>query len=103
MALRFVGKPTGRVEGRDKVTGHLRYAADGHVPGMLWGKSLRSPHAHAKIVSIDTSRALALPGVDAVITGAEHPILIGRVLKDTPVLATTMVPLHRRARGGGCG
>jgi len=91
MTLRFVGKPTGRVEGRDKVTGHLRYAADGHVPSMLWGKSLRSPHAHAKIVSIDASRALALPGVHAVITGAEHPFLIGRVLKDTPVLATTKV------------
>jgi CO/xanthine dehydrogenase Mo-binding subunit len=91
MALRFVGIPTARVEGREKVTGSLRYAADGDIPGMLWGRSLRSPHAHAKIVSVDASRASAMPGVHAVITGAEHPILIGRVLKDTPVLATTKV------------
>ena len=87
MALKVVGKPAGRIEGPDKVTGRLRYAADLSVPGMLWGKVLRSPHAHAKIVRIDTSRAKSLPGVHAVITGAEHPYLIGRVLKDTPVLA----------------
>ena len=87
MALKVVGKPADRIEGPDKVTGRLRYAADLSVPGMLWGKVLRSPHAHAKIVRIDTSQAKALPGVHAVITGAEHPHMIGRVLKDTPVLA----------------
>ncbi len=87
MALKVVGKPADRIEGPDKVTGRLRYAADLAIPGTLWGKALRSPHPHARIVRIDTSRAKALPGVHAVITGAEHPHMIGRVLKDTPVLA----------------
>jgi CO/xanthine dehydrogenase Mo-binding subunit len=56
MALKVVGKPAGRIEGPDKVTGRLRYAADLSVPGMLWGKVLRSPHAHAKIVRIEIPR-----------------------------------------------
>jgi CO/xanthine dehydrogenase Mo-binding subunit len=55
--------------------------------GLLWGKILRSPHAHAKILSVDTSRAARVPGVHAVITGTEYPRLIGRAMKDLPVLA----------------
>ena len=59
----------------DKVTGRARYGADYAPPGLSWGKVLRSPHPHAKIVSIDTGKAEALPGVHAVITGADFPEL----------------------------
>ncbi len=62
-----------RHDGPDKVTGRARYAADVHPPGMLHGKILRSPHAHDAIKSIDTTRALALPGVKAVATSADFP------------------------------
>ena len=53
--------------------GRARYAADIHLPGMLHGKILRSPHAHARIRGIDASRALALPGIHAVVTSADFP------------------------------
>ena len=62
-----------RHDGWDKVTGRARYAADMHLPGMLHGKILRSPHAHARIKSIDYTKALALPGVESVITAADLP------------------------------
>jgi CO/xanthine dehydrogenase Mo-binding subunit len=71
--LRVVGKSVERTDARPKVTGKARYAADLVAPGMLYGKLLRSPFAHAKIVSIDTSRAKALPGVLGVITGRDFP------------------------------
>ena len=67
-----------RHDALDKVTGQARYGADIHLPGMLHGKVLRSPHAHARIKSIDTSRALDLPGVKAVATSADLPQLSGR-------------------------
>jgi CO/xanthine dehydrogenase Mo-binding subunit len=62
-------------DGADKVTGRAAYGADFDMPGQLVGKILRSPHAHARIVSIDTSKAKALPGVKAVVTGADFPDL----------------------------
>ena len=62
-----------RHDGWDKVTGRARYAADTYLPNMLHGKILRSPHAHAVIKSIDTSKAAALPGVEAVITADDLP------------------------------
>jgi len=65
---RVIGKPVARVDAVDKVTGAARYAADMNLPGMLWGKFVRSPHPHARIKRIDTSRAEALPGVRTVIT-----------------------------------
>src|SRR5215470_16738470 len=68
-----VGTRPIRHDGLDKVTGRARYGADVHLPGMLHGKVLRSPHPHARILSIDASRALALPGVHAVVTGADLP------------------------------
>ena len=68
---KVVGTRPIRHDGADKVTGLARYSADLNLPGMLYGKVLRSPHAHARIKSIDTSRAVALPGVRAVITGAD--------------------------------
>ncbi len=70
---KWVGKNTPRPDGVDKVTGRARYGDDMIVPGMLHGKILRSPHAHANIVSIDTSQAEALDGVKAVVTSADIP------------------------------
>jgi CO/xanthine dehydrogenase Mo-binding subunit len=66
--LKVVGTRPLRPDGVDKVTGRARYGADYDLPGQLIGKVLRSPHAHARIRSIDTSAAQALPGVKAVIT-----------------------------------
>ncbi len=66
-----VGTRPVRPDGADKVTGKANYAADLNLPGLLFGKVLRSPHAHARIKSIDTSRAEAHPGVRAVITAAD--------------------------------
>src|SRR5690606_37522537 len=56
-----------------KVTGLAQYGSDYSLPGMLWGKILRSPHPHARIRSIDTTKARALPGVKAVIVGSDFP------------------------------
>ncbi len=66
-----VGTRPVRPDGADKVTGKARYSADINLPGMLYGKILRSPHAHARIKKLDTGRAEAHPGVRAVITGAD--------------------------------
>ena len=68
---KVVGTRPVRHDGADKVTGLARYSADLNLPGMLYGKVLRSPHAHARIKSIDTSKAAAMPGVRAVVTGAD--------------------------------
>lgn len=77
-----------RIDGLDKVTGMARYAADVRLPGMLWAAHARSTIAHGRIVSIDTSAALAVPGVRRVLTGADiRPSRIGRRLQDWPVLA----------------
>lgn len=75
MAQKFavVGGSPVRVDGIEKVTGTAMYAADYALPGMLYGKIKRSPHAHARVLSIDTSKAEALPGVKAVLTYADVP------------------------------
>ena len=67
-ATRWIGTRPVRPDGVDKVTGRARFGADAHLPNMLVGKVLRSPHAHARLKSINVSRALALPGVKAVVT-----------------------------------
>jgi CO/xanthine dehydrogenase Mo-binding subunit len=72
-ALKLIGTRPVRPDGVPKVTGLARFGADFALPGMLWGKILRSPHAHARIRSIDTSQAQALPGVKAVMTSADLP------------------------------
>ena len=80
---KWIGKRTPRPDGADKVTGKAAYAADTNMPGMIWGKVLRSPHAHARIKSIDTSKAAAFPGVKAVITSkdiVDFPIDKGAVM-----------------------
>ena len=66
--FRYIGRRTIRPDGFDKVTGRAAYGADLALPGMIWGRTLRSPHAHAKILSIDTGRAEAHPDVFAVAT-----------------------------------
>jgi CO/xanthine dehydrogenase Mo-binding subunit len=73
--LKVVGTRPIRPDGADKVTGRAQYGADFAMPGQLHGRIKRSPHAHAKIVSIDTKKARALPGVKAIVTGADFPDL----------------------------
>jgi len=68
-----IGKNPLRHDGTDKVTGRAQYGADIRLPGMLYGAMLRSPHAHARIVSIDTSKAESYPGVKAVVTANDLP------------------------------
>jgi len=68
---KWIGQRTIRPDGADKVTGRASYAADNSMPGMIWGKVLRSPHAHAIIRGINTAKAAALPGVKAVVTAAD--------------------------------
>ncbi|MBS0254844.1 MAG: xanthine dehydrogenase family protein molybdopterin-binding subunit [Proteobacteria bacterium] len=72
-SFRVVGTRPVRPDGADKVTGRALYGTDFALAGMLHGAVLRSPHAHARIRGIDASRALALPGVKAVVTGADFP------------------------------
>lgn len=85
--LTYVGAPIPRTEGWDKVTGRTVFAADVRLPGTLIGKILRSPHPHARVVRIDASAARAIPGVHAVVTGADLAgRLWGKVLRDMPVL-----------------
>ena len=70
---KVIGTRPVRHDGEDKVTGRAQYGADISFRDQLYGKVLRSPHAHAKIVSVDASKALAMPGVEAVITSADLP------------------------------
>ena len=74
-AFAVVGKPYPRLEGREKVTGAARYTYDVRLPRQLYARVLRSPHPHARIVSIDTSAAERLPGVHAVISSANAPAI----------------------------
>ena len=66
-----IGKRLPRVDAKEKVLGRARYAADYSLPGMLWCKVLRAPHAHARILNIDASRAERLPGVKGIVTGKD--------------------------------
>ena len=77
---KVIGTRPIRHDGEDKVTGRARYGADVHQPGMLHGAVLRSPHAHGRILSVDTSRAEALPGVRAVATAKDLPELPDKVM-----------------------
>ena len=75
--LRVVGQPLRKVDATAKVTGATRFADDLSLPRMLYAKLLRSPHPHARIIAIDPSKARALPGVKAVLTGTDLPIPFG--------------------------
>src|SRR5688500_11194193 len=83
----IIGANVGRVEGAEKVSGQAAYGADVHFSGTLWGKILRSPYAHARIVRIDTSKASQVPGVKAIVTGKGEPNHYqGKSIRDIPVL-----------------
>ena len=85
--FRAVGTPVPRGEGGDKVSGATVYAADVKLQGLLWAKILRSPHPHARIRCVDTSRAKKVPGVHAIITGEDvKGCLVGKQIRDMPVL-----------------
>lgn len=86
-----IGVSIPRKEAFDKVTGTAKYTDDFISPGMLYGKILTSPHAHAKINSIDVSNAKEAPGVKAVITGDYFPTLCGTVIEDRPPIARDKV------------
>src|SRR5262252_5974074 len=74
--LSVVGAATPRVDGRERVSGAAVYSHDVRLPGQLFAVGLRSPHAHARVVSIDVSRAEAMPGVRAILTRFSDPDLI---------------------------
>ncbi len=76
-AYKVIGTPQPKVDAYAKVTGRALYADDIMLPRMVYGRLLRSPHAHARIISIDTRHALELPGVLAVITGLDLPQKFG--------------------------
>ncbi|WP_127900319.1 xanthine dehydrogenase family protein molybdopterin-binding subunit [Solirhodobacter olei] len=80
-----VGTRVARPDGVDKVTGRALYGADMVAPGMLVGRVLRSPHAHARIVSIDTSEAAAMPGVKGIVTGRDFSVPKDEFLADVAV------------------
>src|SRR5260370_20748891 len=88
-----VGESVRRVDGIPKVKGEFEYASDLHRDGMLWGPTLRSPHPHAQISSIDVSAAAQTPGVVAVLTHADVPgkKTFGLDVQDQPVLARDVV------------
>src|SRR5260370_25693105 len=70
---KVVGTRPIRPDGVDKVTGRANFGADMVMPGMLWGKVKRSPHAHARIMSINIDKALKFPGVKAIVTSDDFP------------------------------
>jgi xanthine dehydrogenase D subunit len=88
-----VGESIRRPDGGPKVRGSFVYSSDLHVEGMLWGATVRSPHPYARIISIDTSEARAMPGVHAVLTHRDVPgkLLYGLEFEDQPVLASDVV------------
>lgn len=93
-----VGRSRTRKDAGEKLRGQAIYAGDIEVPGMLVGKVLRSPVAHARIASIDVAVAAAMPGVVAILTGEdlrdlEHPYF-GHAIKDRPVIAIERVRFH---------
>jgi CO/xanthine dehydrogenase Mo-binding subunit len=83
----LIGKSIPRIDGRDKATGTATYTDDMSLPGMLYGRMLLSPHAHARILEVDTTQAASLPGVKAVLVGEDLPYRVGLYMVDKPVLA----------------
>src|SRR5207249_6483284 len=93
LELGRVGEVVPREDGIPKVMGEFAYSSDLQAAGMLWGHTLRSPRAHARIVSIDVSEALTMPGVHAVLTHEDVPgaKTYGLEFPDQPVLAIDRV------------
>ena len=71
--FRYVGERIPRVDAPERVTGRAAYGADLHLPGMLYGKAVRSPHPHAIIKNIHTDKAQTVRGVKGIITAADLP------------------------------
>src|SRR5579864_3759099 len=80
--FKIVGTRPVRPDGVDKVTGRAKFGADANAPGMLIGKILRSPHPHARIRAIDTTKAAKLPGVKAIVTRDDFPAEVDPSLRD---------------------
>src|ERR1700741_2628808 len=98
--FRVIGTRPIRHHGFDKVTGRARYGADIALPGMLHGAVLRSPHAHARIRSIEVEKARRYPGVKAVITGADFPEVKGVTAQVGELIVNThYLSLNVMARG----
>src|ERR671937_2350612 len=95
--MRVVGRPLPKVDAAAKVTGRAVYADDMLPARTLHCKILRSPHPHARIVSIDTSAARRIPGVVAVITGADLPVKFGIL----PVTQDERALEHEKVRYAG--
>ena len=93
--LKVIGTRPVRPDGIDKVTGRAAFGADMNLPGMLHGKVLRSPHAHARIKSIDLSKALAADGVLAAVSGADFPAATSDLARN--VIARDKVLYHGHA------
>ncbi|MGA3108741.1 MAG: xanthine dehydrogenase family protein molybdopterin-binding subunit [Candidatus Bathyarchaeia archaeon] len=89
--MSYIGKPIPQFDSYLKVTGAATYAFDVELPGMLYAKLVTSPHAHARIVKIDTSRAESVRGVVTVATGSEFPYRLGIYVGDRDVLAVDKV------------
>src|SRR6478672_7870952 len=85
--LTVIGKPVQRVDAEEKITGRAIYGYDLVLPNMLYGKTLFSTKAHARIKRINTEKAKKLPGVVAVVTGEDVPWTHGEAVKDKPFLA----------------
>jgi carbon-monoxide dehydrogenase large subunit len=88
---RLLDQAVPRIDAPEKVTGSAIFTSDLELPNMLYAAVLKSPHPHAKIISIDTSRAEQLPGVRAVVTGRDMPSLFGEMIRDRPVIAMDYV------------
>lgn len=87
MEYRYIGQDVKRVDAYDKVTGAAVFGADIDLPHQLYGAVCRSPYPHAKILSVDISKARELPGVKAIVNGKDNPVLYGAVIADEPFLA----------------
>src|SRR5699024_8267583 len=85
--LNLIGKSIQRIEGKYKFTGSPKYTADYSIPVQLYAVLVTSPQAHAKIQSIDITKATICAGVQAVVTAKDYPVLTGSAVEDRSVLA----------------
>src|SRR5205807_6912695 len=90
--LRLVGKRMRRADSPERLTGQVRYTGDLVLPGLLHGRLVRSPHASARIVSVDKSQAEATPGVVAVLTAEDLPV---RNLREAVAARNIMLAFER--------
>ena len=88
---KIIGHTQIRKDGIEKVTGTAQYGSDFNLLGQLYGAIARSPHPHARILSVNTEKASAVPGVRAIITGADYPEPYGTFIADQPIIATDKV------------